>query len=88
MLPVDPDRLRREFPALSQDDLDAYVEITERVMAAGKDRPRLMKEILAGARAARERQQKGETLSAQETLRVRYLSAVEKMQATTVAPRS
>jgi hypothetical protein len=83
MLPVDPERLRREFPTLSDQDLDAYVTVTTQVMGAGKDRPQLMRDILEGARAARERRQQGQALKDQEQLWVRYLDAVEKMQAST-----
>jgi hypothetical protein len=50
------------------------------VLEAGRERPRLMREILAGARAAREKAVGGGTLGPEEALRLRYLQAVEKMQ--------
>lgn len=83
MLPVDPERLRREFPSLSDEDLDAYVTVTKQVMSAGKERSQLMREILEGARAARERRERGVKLTQKEQLWARYLDAVDKMQAST-----
>jgi hypothetical protein len=82
-LPVDPERLRREFPDLSAEDLDAYVEVTERVMATGKDRSKLMRQILDGGLDAREKEAQGASLTDQERLWLRYRSAVEKMQRST-----
>jgi hypothetical protein len=80
-LPVDPARLRREFPALTEQDVDAYVQITRRILGAAPDaRPRLTRETLEGARRAREKAGRAETLDPGETLLVRYLEAVEKMQ--------
>jgi hypothetical protein len=52
-------------------------------MAAGKDRPRVMKRVMEGARAAREKIGQDLTLSAEETIWLRYLSSVEKMQRST-----
>ena len=72
-LPVDPERLRREFPELTDDDLDAYVTVTKRILAAkAGDRPRLTREVLEKGR------QKKDNLSA------RYVAAVDKMQRSTV----
>jgi hypothetical protein len=72
-LPVDPERLRREFPELTDDDLDAYVAVTTRILAAkAADRPRLTREVLEKGR------QKKDTLS------TRYVAAVAKMQRSTV----
>jgi hypothetical protein len=73
VLPVDPERLRREFPELTDDDLDAYVTVTKRILAAkAGDRPRLTREVLEKGR------QKKDDLSA------RYVAAVDKMQRSTV----
>jgi hypothetical protein len=83
-LPVDPERLRAEFPEVSSEDIDAYVKVTQRVLAAGaKDRPSLMRQILDGALDAREKEAHGGSLSDQERLWVRYRAAVEKMQRST-----
>ena len=76
-LPVDPERLRRQFPALTDADVEAYVTVTRRIMAAAAaDRARITRETLARARAAREASPR----DAEETLAARYLAAVEKMQ--------
>jgi len=86
-LPVDPERLRGEFPDLSDDDLAAYRQVTETVLAKSQERPLFMREVLDGARKARERLQKGGALSGPEHLWVRYLGAVEKMQRSTAKRR-
>jgi hypothetical protein len=83
-LPVDPTRLREEFPSLTDEDLEAYVRVTRVVMAAGKARSRVMREIIGGAQEARQKVGQGHTLSDEEQLWVHYLSAVEKMQRSTV----
>jgi hypothetical protein len=77
-LPVDPERLRALFPALDDGDLAAYVEVTQRVLANPARKGRLMSEILAEGR--RVRGKAAETLTAEESLALRYLIAVEKMQ--------
>ena len=80
-LPVDPQRLRREFPALTSEDLDAYVEVTRRILGAGAEaRARVTREALAGGRQARERAARGEALGPEEALLARYVEAVGKMQ--------
>ena len=35
--PVDLDRLRREFPALGDDDIRAYEEVTRRILGAAPE---------------------------------------------------
>jgi len=81
-LPVDPARLRRQFPDLTDGDLAAFEEVTRKILTEGKPeaRARLTREILARGREARARAATGVTLSADETLAARYLAAVEKMQ--------
>jgi hypothetical protein len=80
-LPVDLERLRREFPALTPDDVDAYVAVTRRIMGASPDaRGRVAGEAVAGGRRAREKAARGEPLGADEALFLRYLDAVGKMQ--------
>ena len=84
-LPVDPARLRRQFPDLTDEDLAAYEEVTQRILAErrGEARARLTRELLARGREARARAASGGTLSAEESLAARYLAAVEKMQGRT-----
>ena len=77
-LPVDPARLRAQFPSLTDDDLEAYVAITRRVLADPASKAKLMREIMDLAREARDKA--GAPLSADEDLARRYLLAVEKMQ--------
>jgi hypothetical protein len=77
-LPVAPSLLRARFPALSEDDLDAYVQMTQQVLADPANRGRRMAAILAEGRRAREKPR--ETLSPEESLALRYLIALEKMQ--------
>ena len=81
-LPVDPARLRRQFPDLTDGDIAAYEEVTRRILAERRPdaRVRLTREILAQGRQARDRAAAGATLSADESLAARYLAAVEKMQ--------
>jgi hypothetical protein len=80
---VDPERLRKQFPELSPEDLEAYVEVTRTVLSEGPARGRAMASLLGQARAAREKQAAGGTLEAREALALRYLVAVEKMQGRT-----
>lgn len=75
-LPVDVDRLRKQFPALTDDDVEAYVVVTRRIMSASaSDRARITRETLARARAAPDAPRDDE-----DRLAVRYLAAVAKMQ--------
>jgi hypothetical protein len=81
-LPVDPARLRRQFPDLTDGDVAAFEEVTRRILAEARPdaRAKLTRAIVAQGREARERAAAGATLSADETLAARYLAAVEKMQ--------
>ena len=81
-LPVDPARLRKQFPDLTDGDVAAFEEVTRKILAEGKPeaRARLTRAIVARGREARARAATGATLSTEETLAVRYLAAVEKMQ--------
>ena len=84
-LPVDPERLRQEFPELSDEDVEAYASVTRRILEASvKDRPRVTREVVAGGRQAREKAASGARLSRDETLWMRYLAAVDKLQRSTV----
>jgi hypothetical protein len=85
-LPVDPERLRRQFPDLTADDLAAYTEVTRRILAeASPDkRASLLRVTLARGRQARDKQVGGAALTADEALDLRYLQAVGKMQGSVV----
>lgn len=79
-LPVDPGRLRRQFPELSEEDLDAYATITRRLLRSPASRGRALREVMQLAAAARDKQAAGAGLSRDEALCLRYRLAVEKMQ--------
>ena len=79
-LPVDPERLRRQFPALTDEDLAAYVEVTQAVMRDVSARAKAMATLMATARGAREKKAAGQALNRDEERALLYLSAVEKMQ--------
>jgi hypothetical protein len=79
-LPVEPERLRSRFPSLTDEDVDAYVEVTRRVLADPGSRGRAMAEVMAAAQRAREREAGGAELAPDERLALRYLHAVGKMQ--------
>jgi len=81
-LPVDPARLRRQFPDLTDEDMKAFEEVTRRILAEGRPdaRAKLTRQIVTEGRQARARAAAGATLSADESLAARYVAAVEKMQ--------
>jgi phage terminase Nu1 subunit (DNA packaging protein) len=85
-LPVDPERLRRQFPELTPEDLDVYETVTRRILAepSADRRARLTRDTLARGRQAREKQAAGGALTTDEARDLRYLQAVTKMQASTV----
>ena len=77
---MEPARLRARFPSLSDDDLEAYVAITQRVLAEPRHRARALADVMAAGQRARERQAEGGPVSEDEALALRYLTAVGKMQ--------
>ncbi len=85
-LPVDPERLRRQFPELTPEDLEAYEAVTHRILAepSAERRARLTRETLARGRQAGEKKTSGGALTAEEDRDLRYLQAVTKMQTSTV----
>jgi hypothetical protein len=85
-LPVDPERLRRQFPDLTADDLAAYTEVTRRILgeASPDKRARLLRDTLARGQQARDKRAAGAALTEGELLDLRYLQAVAKMQGSTV----
>ena len=84
-LPVDPDRLKQQFPDLTVEDLSAYTEVTRRILdePSPDRRARLARDTLARGRHAREKQGTGAALTEAEALDLRYLQAVAKMQRST-----
>jgi hypothetical protein len=83
-LPVELDRLKVEFPDLSDEDVQAYVSVTRRVLGDPATRARKMREVMEVARQAQEKAAAGGKLSKDEALLVRYLAALAKMQRSTV----
>jgi hypothetical protein len=83
-LPVDLERLKREFPELSDEDLAAYVTVTQRVLGDPATRAKTMREVMDAGRQAQQKALAGGTLSAEEKLLAGYLAALAKMQRSTV----
>jgi hypothetical protein len=83
-LPVDVDRLRAEFPELTDEDLQAYVTVTRRVLGDPAARAKQMREVMDSARRAQQKAATGGKLTADEALLVHYLAALAKMQRSTV----
>lgn len=80
-LPVDPERLRRLFPALGEEELAAYVKVSHRILGQSPGaRAAVTRSALADGRRARDKREAGGTLSPEEALLGRYLDALEKMQ--------
>jgi len=84
-LPVDPARLRQQFPELTDGDIEAYEIVSRRILEkkGPAERGRLTREIMETARSARARAGAGDALTEAERLAMRYLDAVEKMQGRT-----
>lgn len=79
-MPVEPERLRSRFPSLTDEDIDAYVAVTKRVLADPRSRGQAMADVMAAAQRASEREAGGAELAQDERLALRYLRAVGKMQ--------
>ena len=82
-LPVDPERLRQEFPSLADEDLAAYAEVTRSLLADPARRGRRLAEVLAAARRGREKEAASAPLDGDERLGLAYVRALEKMQGRT-----
>ena len=82
-LPVDPERLKAEFPDLTEPELKAYESVTRYVLAHPQERAAKMKEVMASAREAQAKADAGETLTTEEMVLIRYLHAMAKMQRST-----
>jgi hypothetical protein len=79
-IPVPAERLKQQFPALTDDDLEAYTQVTTRLLGQSK-RGKALSEVMTTAVRAREKDAAGEALDAEESLALRYVRAMEKMQA-------
>jgi hypothetical protein len=75
-LPVDASRLQKAFPTLTPEDLQAYEEVTRRLLEAGHERGALLKRLKALGSEA----EGTEKPSEEATLALRYLRALAKMQ--------
>jgi hypothetical protein len=82
-LPVDPARLRKQFPALQDEDIEAYVAVTRRILAQPAARAMLLRGVMDAARTAREKAAAGAQLTPDEATALRYVQAMEKMQGPT-----
>jgi hypothetical protein len=80
-LPVDPERLRRQFPALTDEDLAAYGEVTRRVLADPRARGRVLAEVISCAERAAQKQASDGALDPDESTALAYVRALRKMQA-------
>jgi hypothetical protein len=85
-LPVERARLKRQFPELTDADLEAYETVTRRILEkkGAAERGRHTRTIMEMGRSARGKAGSGTTLTDEERLALTYLDAVEKMQGTTV----
>ncbi len=77
-LPVPPERLRERFPSLTDEDLAAYSEVTQALLA--DPRARRLAEVLAAAQRAREKEAASAPPEDDERLALAYVRALEKMQ--------
>jgi hypothetical protein len=79
-LPVEPERLRERFPALTDEDLAAYAEVTRALLADPRTRGRRLAGILAAAQRGREKEAAAAPLEDEERLALAYVRALQKMQ--------
>ena len=79
-LPVDPERLRRQFPSLADEDLAAFEEVTRRILADPRARGRVLAETMTLAQRAREKQALEIALEPEERVALAYATAIAKMQ--------
>jgi len=79
-LPVPAERLKQQFPSLTDDDLAAYSEVTSRLLRDPR-KGQALSEVMTTAVRAREKEGSGLALDPTESLCLRYVRAMEKMQA-------
>jgi hypothetical protein len=82
-IPVDADRLRKQFPALTEDELAAYVTVTRSIMTA-ENRAAVLRGVITRGREAQDRG--GPLKDEQDKLAVTYLDALSKIQGPTTKP--
>ena len=85
--PVDPDRLRQEFPEVSAVELHAYLTVTQDIMTAA-NRATVLREVLERGRSAQDLVGRGEVLDEAHALASNYLAAIGKMQRSTAGSRT
>jgi hypothetical protein len=86
-LPVDTQRLQGQFPDLTDDDLQAYAEVTRRILdEPPATRGRLIRAFVARGREAEGKAGAGAPLDAEDALSVRYVKAIAKMQSAVRRP--
>jgi len=78
LVPRAVQRLKKEFPDLTQEDLDAYVQVTQRLLADPLKRVQVLEDVKAKAQAAQGKPEA--SLGADEALAARYMQAILKMQ--------
>jgi hypothetical protein len=83
-LPVEPERLRAEFPDLTDEDLAAYSAVTRRILADPAARGRIVREVMASAQEAAELAERGLPLTKAQLQALQYRKAVARMQRSTV----
>ncbi len=79
-LPVDPERLRRQFPSLTDEDLAAFESVTRRVLADPRQRGRVLADAMTLAQRAREKRAQDVALEPAEREALSYAFALAKMQ--------
>jgi len=82
-LPVEPARLRGQFPSLTDEDLAAFVEVTRALLARPQTRGRRLAEVMAAADRAREKEAAATPLDGDERVALSYVRALAKMQGRT-----
>lgn len=79
-LPVDAERLRSQFPSLTDEDLAAFEAVTRRILADPRRRGAVLAEAMTLAQRAREKRGQDAPLEDEERLALAYASAIAKMQ--------
>jgi hypothetical protein len=79
-LPVEPGRLRRRFPSLTDEDVAAYAEVTRALLADPAGRARRLAEVFAAAQRGREKEAAAAPLRDEERVALAYARALAKMQ--------
>ena len=77
---INPERLKQEFPDLTDEDLQAYVSVTQRLLSDPTKRVQVLEEVKAKAQSAQAKTAAGTPLDAEEALGARYMQAIQKMQ--------